>query len=241
MMFKQPNIIVRWTILFILILQLSLALAFVDTNDDLVSLNFEDNIDGKFISFSKMNIRLSRQSNLDLPPSRTISSSQYERLINLNNDYQYYTLKVHFKRGTIQDYVMTSIPMCLILQAQLQYTVTLFINENGYIVGVQVTTGNSTCSLSNINKAEEKQEYNYKATMRLQLNDVGPQPEVQQFLDKLKRQQEAKLNSQENDNRPFILKYWKYLLPIVVIVLLQNVFTNDAAGGGGGGQNAGGQ
>ncbi|CAF4339945.1 unnamed protein product, partial [Rotaria sordida] len=32
-------------------------------------------------------------------------------------------------------------------------------------------------------------------------------PEVQQFLDKLKRQQEAKLNSQENDNRPFILKY----------------------------------
>ncbi|CAF4532423.1 unnamed protein product, partial [Rotaria sp. Silwood1] len=24
---------------------------------------------------------------------------------------------------------------------------------------------------------------------------------------------------------------WKYLLPIVVIVLLQNVFTNDAGGG----------
>ncbi len=32
-------------------------------------------------------------------------------------------------------------------------------------------------------------------------------PDTQSFLEKLKRQQEAKLNSQENDNRPFILKY----------------------------------
>ncbi len=90
-------------------------------------MNFEDNIgkkksitteiillillDGKFLSFSKTNIRLSRQSNLDLTPSRTISSSQYERLIDFQHDQPYYTLKVHFKRGAIQDYVMTSIPM----------------------------------------------------------------------------------------------------------------------------------
>lgn len=65
-------------------------------------------LDGKFSSFSKMNIRLSRQSNVDLTPSRTISSLHYERL---SSENQYYTLKVHFKRGAIQDYVMTSIPM----------------------------------------------------------------------------------------------------------------------------------
>jgi hypothetical protein len=68
-------------------------------------------------------------------------------------------------------------------------------------------------------------------TMRLQLNEIGPQydekkikktridwflfrPEIQRFLDKLKRQQEAKLNSEESDNRPFVLKYvrrnWSY-------------------------------
>ena len=32
-------------------------------------------------------------------------------------------------------------------------------------------------------------------------------PDTQTFLDKLKREQEAKLNAQENDNRPFVLKY----------------------------------
>lgn len=60
-----------------------------------------------------MNTRLSRQSNLELTPSRTISSSQYERIVNNKNDFPYYSLKVQFKRGAIQDYVMTSIPMVL--------------------------------------------------------------------------------------------------------------------------------
>lgn len=32
-------------------------------------------------------------------------------------------------------------------------------------------------------------------------------PEIQSFLEKVKRQQEAKLKQQESDNRPFILKY----------------------------------
>ena len=32
-------------------------------------------------------------------------------------------------------------------------------------------------------------------------------PDIQSFLGKLKREQETKLNAQENDNRPFVLKY----------------------------------
>lgn len=52
---------------------------------------------------------------------------------------------------------------------------TLFINENGYIVGAQVTTGNSTCNPSHLSEIEKKVEPNYKVTMRLQLNEAGPQ------------------------------------------------------------------
>ena len=38
-----------------------------------------------------------------------------------------------------------------------------------------MTTGNSTCNLSNISEKEKKIDHNYKVTTRLQLNDVGPQ------------------------------------------------------------------
>lgn len=55
---------------------------FDDSNDDIVALNIEDNIlDGKYLSFTKVNIRLTRQLNIELTPSRSLSSSHYERLI----------------------------------------------------------------------------------------------------------------------------------------------------------------
>ncbi|UJR36514.1 hypothetical protein I4U23_029235 [Adineta vaga] len=236
MMFEQKNLIV---VFIVLILQFNSITTFDDATDALVSLNFEDNLDGKFSSFSKMNTHLSRQTNVDVTSSRTISSAQFDRLVDFKNDYPYYTLKIHFKRGAIQDYVMTSIPMCLVLQTQFRYTVSLYVNENGYIVSAQMTTGNSTCNLSNMNEIEKKAEYNYKVTMRFQLNEVGPQPDTQRFLEKLKRQQEAKLNAQEADNRPFVLKYWKYIVPVVVIMVLQSAFTQDAGGSGGGGGGGG--
>ncbi|CAF4545593.1 unnamed protein product, partial [Rotaria magnacalcarata] len=46
-------------------------------------------------------------------PSRIISSQQHERLVEESrlNQHSYYTLKIHFKRRSTQDYVMTSIPM----------------------------------------------------------------------------------------------------------------------------------
>jgi hypothetical protein len=54
-------------------------------------------------------------------------------------------------------------------------------------------------------------------------------PEIQRFLEKLKRQQEAKLNSQENDNRPFILKYVSRVLSlneIIIFLLVEIHITN---------------
>jgi hypothetical protein len=51
----------------------------------------------------------------------------------------------------------------------------LFINENGYIVSVNVFTNNSTCSLSNVSTIEKRNDLIYKISLRLQFNDLGPQ------------------------------------------------------------------
>lgn len=45
--------------------------------------------------------------------------------------------------------------------------------------------------------------------------DVFIRPDTQRFLEKLKRQQEAKLNAQEADNRPFVLKYVSEQRPLL--------------------------
>ncbi|UJR09587.1 hypothetical protein I4U23_013822 [Adineta vaga] len=218
----------------VFIVLLKLASTFDDTNEDPISLNLEDNImDRRLSSFTKMNVRLSQASNIEVVPSRSIPSLQYERLIQefQSNSHSYYTLKVNFKHRLLQDYVMTSIPMCLVLQAQFQYTINLSVNENGYIIGAHISTKNITCTSLNTSTLERKDDLIYKVSLRVQSNDHGPQPEIQHFLDKIKREKEVKLNAQENDNRPFILKYWKYILPVVIIFVLQGAFTDSGSSG----------
>lgn len=61
------------------------------------------------------------------------------------------------------------------LQSQLQYPINLFINENGYIVSVNILTNNSRCCLSNITIPEKHNDIAYKVRLRLHFNDLGPQ------------------------------------------------------------------
>ncbi|CAF0803377.1 unnamed protein product [Didymodactylos carnosus] len=213
----------------------------IDDTDDSLQLTLEDNIDVKFSTFAKVNLRLSRQATTDLVPSRVISAAQYERLSHdvQSNRPHYYTLKATYRRRSIQDYVMTSVPLCLVVQAQFQYRLSLFINENGYATSIYLTTGNSTCSKTSLSTTTiNKIDYPYKVDIRMELSETGPQPDTQHFLEKLRREKEAKQNAEQNDNRPFFLKYWKYIIPVVVIVLLQGVFSDNGGqqGGGGGGQ-----
>ena len=49
-------------------------------------------------------------------------------------------------------------------------------------------------------------------SLRYTSRAFASRPDTQQFLEKLKREQEAKMHAQENDNRPFILKYVCWLL-----------------------------
>ena len=67
-----------------------------ETSDESVTLVFEDNlIDGKFSAFAKAPRRLSRQARIELAPSRTISSSYYERLIEVRDRWQLHPAGQH--------------------------------------------------------------------------------------------------------------------------------------------------
>lgn len=45
-------------------------------------------------------------------------------------------------------------------------------------------------------------------------------PEIQHFMEKIKREKEAKMNNQENDNRPFVLKYVSNAIRMKIITIV---------------------
>lgn len=67
---------------------------------------------------------------------------------------------------------------CLILQSKFQFNLNLYLNENSYIVSLNILTNNSTCNLANISSSEN---LIYKIPLNLHFNDLGPQYEREFF------------------------------------------------------------
>lgn len=63
-------------------------------------------------------------------------------------------------------------------------------------------------------------------------------PDTQTFVKRMERQQAEEAAGKGKDNRSFLAKYWMYIVPIFLIVMLN--FQGEAAQDGGGGGGSGG-
>lgn len=57
-------------------------------------------------------------------------------------------------------------------------------------------------------------------------------PDTASFIQKMEREREARERGDVKDNRGFLAKYWMYLLPVVVLVLLSGASNPEGAAGG---------
>lgn len=58
-------------------------------------------------------------------------------------------------------------------------------------------------------------------------------PDTASFIQKMEREREARERGDVQDNRGFLAKYWMYLLPVVVLVLLSGASNPEGGAGGG--------
>lgn len=53
-------------------------------------------------------------------------------------------------------------------------------------------------------------------------------PDTASFVQKIEREREARDRGEVKDNRSFIGKYWMYIVPVVILVLLSGGGAADA-------------
>lgn len=56
-------------------------------------------------------------------------------------------------------------------------------------------------------------------------------PDTASFIQKLDREREARDRGDVKDNRGFFAKYWMYIVPVAVLVLVSGASSPDAGGG----------
>lgn len=57
-------------------------------------------------------------------------------------------------------------------------------------------------------------------------------PDTATFIQKIEREREARDRGEVKDNRGFFAKYWMYIVPVAILVLVSGVTSPETGGNG---------
>jgi len=71
----------------------------------------------------------------------------------------------------------------------------------------------------------------FNTSVDVQQTANGPMPDTQAYIQKLEQEKIEKVKGQQSDNRSFLAKYWMYLVPAVIFMMLLSNMDPNAQGG----------
>jgi len=72
--------------------------------------------------------------------------------------------------------------------------------------------------------------------VHLQTMESGPQPDTAAFIQKMEQEKLAKERGETKDNRSFLAKYWMYIVPVFLFLVMNSASEPQGGGGSGGGR-----
>lgn len=59
-----------------------------------------------------------------------------------------------------------------------------------------------------------------KSELKLEKGSIGPEPDTASFIRRQEEERKSKLRESKEENKSFLLKYWMYILPGVILLML---------------------
>jgi len=134
-------------------------------------------------------------------------------------------------------YLQTFVKACQLYQQGSQTTlydaITIHVDASGFAQSVGLSAGTKDCS----EKLPKRKIAKMKTKMTIKRSETGPTPFLDDYLAEIEKQTKEKQGGGESSS--FLGKYWMYILPVYVgLIVLQNTAPPDGEGGGGGGGGA---
>ncbi|KAF7997103.1 hypothetical protein HCN44_005380 [Aphidius gifuensis] len=157
-----------------------------------------------------------------------LQESQKQDLIKLAENNSKYRMKINVRSSSgSESTFLTSVPACHLLGTELEDILAIWVDGSAQPISItQISPG--PCSLSS------PPTNMWTTNVEVRHPDGGPTPDTASYIYKIEREKEARERGETKDNRSFIAKYWMYILPAVIFVVLSSAANPDAAGGGGG-------
>lgn len=86
-----------------------------------------------------------------------------------------------------------------------------------------------------ISTTDIDQLYEFSTVVTLKTIEQAPIPDTAGFIQKIEKEREARDRGETKDNRSFLSKYWMYIVPAVILLLISGVTNPEAPGAAAGG------
>lgn len=156
--------------------------------------------------------------------------SQLKTLATSNGIY-----RIRVAKGSDRDiptnYVYSFMKACALYESRLSDKLTLHVDLSGNLIAASLSTVLPYCSgdvrLANHDLTQ------FNTTVDVEQMVAGPAPETQAYIQKLEQEKIEKAKGQQADNRGFFAKYWMYIVPALIFVMMSQSLSQNAAAQGG--------
>lgn len=149
----------------------------------------------------------------------------------------YYRIRVPSHFGTSEKdkstFVSTYVRACALYESKLTETITIAVDHLGYIYGIGLRVPVSQCDGKTHGPAWLPAYFN--TTINVLSQAPGALPDTHTYVQRLEKEKAEQAAGKGKDNRSFLAKYWMYIVPVVIFMLMTSQQPEQGEGGGGGG------
>jgi len=204
----------------------------IDMSQSLV-LEHSFGVDDDFSSRGSIIFKNSRAGYASFSSVTELSDDEVSKLTKLVEENGLYFIRSATRIGgkvNETSYVQTFVKACYLYGSGLQEAITVSIDYSGNVIGLNIVSPRSQCSVDGGNYRNVPTLFNSSVIVQHQV--AGAVPDVQPFIDQ-EMKKKRKDNPEGKDNRSFLAKYWMYILPVFLILMLSAQAEPPAEGGGG--------
>ena len=111
----------------------------------------------------------------------------------------------------------TIIKSCSLYSSNFNDFLTINLNVLNEFISVNLYTSDPECTNP---PPEDAISSKFNTTLLVESSPLGPQPDTATYIKRLEEERQNKLKEGKEDNRSFLAKYWIYIVPGVILLMI---------------------
>lgn len=169
----------------------------------------------------------STESVFEQLPLSAYDAAQLRKLAEQNGLYRVSVFDIAFNR-TVSSFAKA----CSLYESELRDQLTLTLDRSGALIGVSEFIGQQ-CVGTHV---PEHRLVNFNTTLSVSIVNIAPGPDTQTYIRRLEQEKAERARGEHADNRSFFAKYWMYIMPLLIFLLISGASNPEGQGGGNSGR-----